>query len=141
MTLRTLWFYLRSRRLMVVAAITILASAGAALYEHLQPGRVESILFSGTMPAVAVGICAGLGVYSPQGELDDGVFRALRPVRLAGFFGTLAFSMVAFAVLAATWDRPTVLATLGRDLLGFAGLTVMSIRLVGISRSRMPGFA
>ncbi|MEJ7761826.1 MAG: hypothetical protein WKF80_03440 [Thermomicrobiales bacterium] len=141
MTPKLFWSYARGRRLAVIAGIALLAAAGAALYEHLAPGRVESALFTATMPAVAVGICAGLSINSPYGELDDAVFLPLRRIRLFGFLAALGFAMVAFAALAWWWDRPVAAATLGRDLVGFAGLTVVAMRLLSVSRAWMPGFA
>ena len=129
--------YLRPRLAGHVAAyltgVALLGWMGGASV----PGPGPPVLVLAPLAACSI----GLSTRSPFGETEETSSRPLPVQRLGHLAGLLASGAIALSFVTPYWGLGQVDWLLARNLLGFAGLSLLSARMLGADLSWAPPFA
>ena len=129
--------YLRSRLAGHVAAYLL----GVGLLGWLATRLFQALVPMLVVLPVAAACLVGLSARSPFGEVETTTSRPLPLLRFGHLAGLLAYGAVALSFATPLWGMDQVDWLLARNLLGFAGLSLLSARVLGSGLSWMPPFA
>jgi hypothetical protein len=127
-----LWLlYLRSRLAFPALALLLLIAGLCWLAGNRWGSQPDLILIASiAIPlAAAIVVCATAG--SPFGEIEQSLSRPLAGIRLAHLAWLLLVATVALAIAATAWSGIDVEWRFVRNLLGLAGLALLTVPLVG----------
>lgn len=130
--------YLRPRLAGHVAAyliaVALLGWTGARLFQAPLPVLL-------VLAPLAAACSMGLSTRSPFGETEETSSRPLPVLRLGHLMGLLACGAITLSFITPSWGPGQADWLLARNLLGFAGLSLLSARVLGAGLSWAPPFA
>ena len=135
--MRLMHLFLRSRR--VDLSLLCLVGVGVVAYWLARTNFFMPIVIDGkTIPlnalfiiSLAPAVVVSTSVFSPFGEIEQVASRPLASFRFVHLVGLLAWSVVTLAFSAFVWRQEYAELIVLRNLMGFTGLSLLSVPLIG----------